>query len=266
MKKGILFFLLILCSLQISAQRKNFWLKGFVRDSSDLVKNAHIVNLNTGKGTFSNDIGNYRIVASIGDTLVFSSVQHEEMKKIITETIAFSKKLNVALQKKTYVLDEIIVKKHDLTGSLISDRKKVPKDSIAAIGKNISQSLMDLADKVTGFDEKTAEETSSIGKIHRETDPTRKFKGVGTGFSLGSGKRKKLKLQKITSNTFNSEKITNIIGEKFFINLKIPKERIYDFIDYCKKFNIRQLYEQDKLLDLLTLLEEKSVVYLETIK
>lgn len=252
--------------MQISAQRKNFWLKGFVRDSSDLVKNAHVVNLNTGKGTFSNDFGNYRIAASIGDTIVFSSVQHEEMKKIVTEAIAYSKKLNVALEKKTYVLDEITLKKHDLTGSLITDRKKVPKDSIAAVGRSISQSIIELAENVTGFDEKTAEETSTIGAIHRKTDPTRKFKGFGTSVGLGSGNKAKLRLKKITSNKFTSKKVINVIGEEFFIKLKIPKEQIYNYIDYCKEFNIRQLYESGKILQLIKLLEEKSVTFLKTLK
>ena len=267
MKRGILFFLLILCSLQIAAQRENFWLKGFVRDSSDLVKDAHIVNLTTGKGTSTNDFGNYRIVVSIGDTLQFSSVQHEEIKKVITETIAYSKKLNVALEKKTYVLDEITLKKHDLTGNLLIDRKKVPKDSIAAVGRSMSQYIMELAENTTGFDEKTAEEKSTVGQIHRKTDPTRKFKGFGTSFGIGTGNKKKRKIEKIISNISHStNNIVKEIGKKFFLDLKIPEAEIYPFVDYCKQFKIRQLYQERKILELLNVFEKKSVVYLKQLK
>ncbi|MDB4851804.1 carboxypeptidase-like regulatory domain-containing protein, partial [Flavobacteriaceae bacterium] len=66
-----------------------------LRDSTSLLKNVHVVNLNTEKGTFSNDYGQYRIVVSLGDTLRFSSVEYETVKKKITDRIFFSKKLNL---------------------------------------------------------------------------------------------------------------------------------------------------------------------------
>ena len=47
-----------------------------LRDSTSLLKNVHVVNLNTEKGTFSNDYGQYRIVVSLGDTIRFSSVEY----------------------------------------------------------------------------------------------------------------------------------------------------------------------------------------------
>ena len=141
MKKGILFIILILSAFQLSAQRKNFWLKGIVRDSTELIANAHVVNLTTEKGTFSSDYGIYRIVVSLGDTIRVSSVQYETVTKVITEPIAFSKKLNFVLKKKVIELDEVVLKEHDLTGILTTDRKKVSKDSIAAKGKKISANL-----------------------------------------------------------------------------------------------------------------------------
>ena len=85
-----------------------------LRDSTSLLKNVHVVNLNTEKGTFSNDYGQYRIVVSLGDTIRFSSVEYETVKKTITDRIYFSKKLNLVLENKNYVLNEVVVKEHDL--------------------------------------------------------------------------------------------------------------------------------------------------------
>ena len=118
-----------------------------LRDSTSLIKNVHIVNLNTEKGTFSNDYGQYRIVVSLGDTLRFSSVEYETVKKTITDRIYFSKKLNLVLKNKNYVLNEIVVKKHDLTGNLSIDRKKVPEDTIATMGKNLSTLIDEISKK-----------------------------------------------------------------------------------------------------------------------
>lgn len=263
MKKGLLLFLFISISWQLSAQQKNFWLRGVIIDSANIVKNVHVVNLNKAKGTFSNDYGQYRIVASLGDTIEFTSVQYETVKKVITDPIAFSQKLNITLKKKTIVLDEIVLKEHDLTGNLLTDRKKVPKDSIAKIGKTMSEVIVELASKTTGFDEKSAEDNSSVGGIHRATDPTKKFKGVGGGIGLGSGKRKKEKLRKIISNNFSNQSVLDSIGKDYFIKLKIPEDKIISFIDYCKRFGIEKLYSENKMLELITLLEEKSAAYIE---
>ena len=49
---------------------------------------------------------------------------------------------------------------------------------------------------------------------------------------IGSRKRKKLKIQKVTSNTFINKNVIDEIGESFFIKLGIKKENIYSFIDY----------------------------------
>ena len=54
-----------------------------LRDSVSLIKDVHIINLTTEKGTFSNDYGQYRIVASLGDTIEFTSVQYETVRKTI---------------------------------------------------------------------------------------------------------------------------------------------------------------------------------------
>ncbi|MFY0631205.1 MAG: hypothetical protein JXR05_12545 [Flavobacteriaceae bacterium] len=264
-KKLLLLFFLILFTCQIQAQKKQQRIIGKVIDSTGTVEDAHILNLRTNKGTFSTKGGDFKIFGIVGDSLQVSSVQHETVFKIITLIDLYAERIFIRLYKKSYQLDEIVLKEHNLTGVLISDRKKVPiqkglKEAMGLMELINSYSMSEILYFPIGEDE------IHLTKTPARTDPTKNFKGVGTSISLGSGNRKKLKLQKITSNAFNSKKLTNIIGEKFFIKLKIPKELIYDFIDYCKKFNIRQLYEQDKLLELLKLLEEKSVVYLETIK
>ena len=81
-------------------QRKVFFLKGYVRDSTDLIVNAHVVNISKERGTFTNDYGLYKIQVSLGDTIEVSSVQHEPFRAVITEQIAFSQELKVVLNKR----------------------------------------------------------------------------------------------------------------------------------------------------------------------
>ena len=258
--------LILFGSTYASAQQDKFWLKGIVRDSVNLIANAHVVNLNTEKGTFTGDYGQYRIVVSIGDTLTVSSIQYEKYQVVITDPIAFSKKLNVILTKKVIELDEVVVSNTDLIGILRSDRKKVPKDSIATVGRDMSQVIVKIAEKTTGFGEKTAEETSTVGGIHRATDPTKKFKGAGIGFGLGRGNRKAKKIQKITSDKFASNTIYNQFGKAFFGEIKIPEKEIFNFIDYCKQFGIKELYNKELLLQVAVLFEKEAPNFLKTLR
>ncbi len=235
-----------------------------LRDSSNVVKDVHIINLNTAKGTFSSDYGRYRIVVSVGDTLEFTSVQHETVKKVITDPIAFSKKLNVVLKKKTYVLDEIVLKKHDLTGNLSTDRKKTPKDTIAQIVRNMENNIVELAKKST--EKKDPTERGMAATTLRNTDPTRSFKGFGSSIRIGFKDKEKEKLRKITSNTFTAQNVLKEIGKDLFLELKIPEGSIYDFIDFCVPFKIQELYKQRKFLQMTEVFKEKSVLFLRELK
>tara|TARA_R110001632_G_scaffold80454_6_gene179921 strand:- start:3406 stop:4134 length:729 start_codon:yes stop_codon:yes gene_type:complete len=235
-----------------------------LRDSIILLKDVHVVNLTSEKGTFSNDYGQYRIVVSLGDTVQFSSVQYETVKRVITDRIVFSKKLNLILEKKSYTLDEIALRKHDLTGNLLTDRRKVPLDSIAKMRKSMLDLIVEISDKdKEGQAENYDSSQNGLSKLSTQnTDPTRTFKGIGGLIGLGSNNKKKDRLRKITSNVFSTKNLVEDVGEDFFEELKIPAKKIYAFIDYCKQFKIKELYHQKKILDIIQLLKEKSRSYL----
>ena len=241
-----------------------------LRDSTSLLKNVHVVNLNTEKGTFSNDYGQYRIVVSLGDTLRFSSVEYETVKKTITDRIYFSKKLNLVLENKNYVLNEVVVKEHDLTGNLSIDRKKVPKDTIATMGKNLSNLIDDISKKSQkGILNKPSKKDSKLAEeSKRNTDPTKSFNGLDLGSIVGGlirliPKNKSKKKSKKKSIQLLKNNILSDFGYDFFDQLKIPDDEIYAFLNYCSKFNIEELYEQESKLNLIKFLEDKSNIFLE---
>ena len=264
-----LILILLFNSLHLLGQKKIF-LHGMLRDSTSLLKNVHIVNLNTEKGTFSNDYGQYRIVVSLGDTLRFSSVEYETVKKTITDRIYFSKKLNLVLKNKNYVLNEIVVKKHDLTGNLSIDRKKVPEDTIATMGKNLSNLIDDISKKSQkGILNKPSKKDSKLAEeSKRNTDPTKSFNGLDLGSIVGGlisliPKNKSKKKSKKKSIQLLKNSILSDFGYDFFDQLNIPDDEIYAFLNYCSKFNIEELYEQESKLNLIKFLEEKSNIFLE---
>ena len=263
---------LLICSFQLFAQKSNVFLRGMVRDSLNLIKDVHVVNLNSLKGTYSNDYGQYRITVSLGDTLEFTSVQFETVKKIITDRVFFSKKLNLILKNKNYVLEEINVKKHDLIGDLRTDRKKVPKDTIAIKGRKLSNILENISkESQKGILKKPIKKNSKLAETSmRNTDPSRAFNGanlmgiVNGIISLIPKKKKKLSKKEISELLKN--KILTDFGSDFFKELKIPNDQIKPFLDYCLQFNIEDLYTDNKRLDIIKLLEDESINFLVQLK
>ncbi|MBT6882232.1 MAG: hypothetical protein HOA34_07485, partial [Flavobacterium sp.] len=168
------------------------------------------------------------------------------------------------LKRNSYVLDEIVLKKHDLTGILYTDRKKVPKDSIAAIARDMNELIVEFSNKPQqGFDIQESMVKKLAKMSAKNADPTKSFEGIGGAIGLGSRNKKKNRLKKITSSTFSTNSILIDFGNDFFEDLKIPKDKITLFIDYCKQFNIKELYEQGKELQLIKLLEDKSSLFIK---
>ena len=273
MNKKLILMVLLISSSHLFAQKSNVFLKGMVRDSLNLIKDVHVINLNTLKGTYSNDYGQYRITVSLGDTLEFTSVQFETVKKIITDRIFFSKKLNIILKNKNYVLNEVNVKKHDLIGDLSIDRKRVPKDTIALKGRKLSNIIENISkESQKGILNKPIKKHSELAETSmKNTDPSRAFNGanlmgiVNGLFSL-IPKKKKKKLSKKELNEFLKNKILIDFGNSFFEELNIKNNQITSFLDYCMQFNVEKLYEENKKLDLIKLLEDKSIIFLIELK
>lgn len=96
-------------------------------DSLGAVKNVNIVNINTNKGTSSNDAGFFEIYVTLGDSLRITTIQHQTKVIQISHSNYQNKFLTIQLDLKTYSLDPFDLKKHNLSGRLGIDSKSVPK-------------------------------------------------------------------------------------------------------------------------------------------
>lgn len=265
MIKKILLLILIISSTTLLAQKDNFWLYGKLKDSSDVVKNANIINLKTNKGTFSNDFGDYKIIVSIGDTLQFTSVQHKTMYRIINNFIFRSEVLDVFMIDKTYKLAEVVIKRNDLDGFLSLDLKKTPEDRKGqALKKTMDLSNVNMGVIYNGdyIDQRVRPPSNNV-------DPTAIFAGAGGGVSIPvkySEKlwalRRSLEFRKKFPKMLLSE-----FGELFFQNdLKIPPEKYYNFLEYCNPLGIEDLYKQNRKIELINILKKESKTYLNIIR
>lgn len=94
-------------------------ISGKVIASSD-VFGVHIMNTTASKFTITNEDGSFEIPAQLYDTISVSALQYKPKEYIVTDIIMQSGQMNINLDDKVNVLDEVLVGKI-LTGDLMSD-------------------------------------------------------------------------------------------------------------------------------------------------
>lgn len=263
-----IFLSLLLLSVSLFSQEKKTLLNGKLIDTLGVVKNANIVNLNTQKGTSSSDIGAFEIYVSLGDSLKISSIQHQTRFLKISASNYNNKIIIIPLLLKTYNLDSFDLKRHNLVGRLTIDSKAVPtdkKDSI--LRNNMDFSNVNFNDIDLRIDENDRAKPPEV-----ITDPNRKFEGINIISLFKSRKAKRLKRnakrqRKIYDLEDFPDKIMIELGEDFFFkNLKIPEENFRHFLEYCNISTMERLYQKGKLLEVIQILQNESIIYLKIIK
>lgn len=266
-KKLLLLLITVLSSSAIFGQiNDKFWVHGKVIDSAGVVKDVHVVNLNTNKGTYTNDFGDYKMVVAIGDTLQFTSVNHQTVKREINNFIYRSEVLDVFMPVKTVELDEFDLKRHDLNGFLSLDRKKTPADKKGEALKR----AMDFS----GVDMDVVYDGDFIDQNVRppveNVDPTRNFVGIGAGgaayFAFKNSEKLWALRKKINFQIEFPKMLVSEFGEKFFQDeLQIPEDKYYHFLEYCNPLGIEELYQQNRKIELINILRTESKKYLKLV-
>lgn len=241
MKKIVL--LIFLTNLYIT-NAQQVEISGRVIDSLQPIENIHIVNKNSKQGTFTNNKGKFTLKVTLNDTLKVSSISHQEKNIIISKKDIITKFIIVKLKQSNTLLDEVVIKKHNLTGNLITDIKQIPKEHFnEKLSKKINTDYKKLATQI---------------KIQAPT---------GLVFSLGksAAQKRRLKRNKLKEKREFPTKLLAKLGSHFFYNeLKIPRDKYYHFITYCSyNKKVEELFKSDKIFELIGLLQNESVAYLK---
>lgn len=95
------------------------------------VENIHVINKTAQKFTTTNVYGEFKITASLNDTIVFSSIQHKLLSILVDTEIITNKTIVVTLEEQLNALDQVVVGKL-LSGDISSDIGNVDGEPITA--------------------------------------------------------------------------------------------------------------------------------------
>ena len=113
---------------QDSTLVKSSVINGKVLNSSNSVEleNVHVVNLNSVKGTLTNEDGNFTMKAAVNDTLYFSYLGFKSIRVRVTNDWMKFGEIKIKMTELSIALEEVVVKPIELTGYIEVDAKLIP--------------------------------------------------------------------------------------------------------------------------------------------
>ncbi|POS02021.1 carboxypeptidase-like protein [Flavobacterium croceum DSM 17960] len=127
-------FLLVFIPLTLSAQ--NFQrqkVSATIHNSQNLMPliNVNIINIDKAKGASTNEFGYFEIEAEANDTLHISMIGFQSIRVRVTNDWIKKGSTKIYLTEKAIALEEVKVRKYNLTGYLEIDTKYIPEKTVS---------------------------------------------------------------------------------------------------------------------------------------
>lgn len=242
---NLVFILLILISNTMYSQVTN--LHGQITSVEDIeLEVLNIQNLTRSKGTITNKNGEFRISASLNDTIAVSALHIQTIIVIVDKEHISKNKININLIEKLNELEAVNLRRTMLTGYIGADINIIPTKSV-----------------ITAF---------SIGlpnaDLPRLTKSERELYAANSGglnqlINVISGKTKSIKMGiELQNKKVLTMQLLDKFPETYFTqSLRIEKEKIYSFIFFCEDDADYEVVMKQSNLRIIEFLEIKSIEF-----
>ncbi|RTE52674.1 hypothetical protein EHW67_15470 [Arenibacter aquaticus] len=232
-------------------------LEGKVYSIDGDVAATHVLNTTTKKAAITDLNGFFSIPVQLNDTLVISAVQYKRKEIVVTTAILESKFLSIPLEESNIALDEVVVTPYNLTGELDRDMKRL---NIPAPVTATSLGLPNAHVKPLMQSERLLRE-ASMGPFSVGMLTSVPFNPL---INAITGRTKMLKKRVARDIKYNKTQQlrTQFADSLFVLQLKIPYEKIDDFLYFCEvDSNFSNIVDSKDLFRIWDFIRQKSVVY-----
>ncbi|MFN3754946.1 carboxypeptidase-like regulatory domain-containing protein [Flavobacterium sp.] len=184
------------------------------------IPNANIINVNKVKGVVTNTSGYFELEVSVSDTLHISILGYQSLRVRVTNDWLKNGTAKILLTEKAIALEEVVVKKYDLTGYLEVDSKLIPEK------ENYRYSISGLPTAYEAGESSPNAFTRVLGSIFNPADMLYNF------FGKKPKELKKLKSMKkddtvrtLLESKFDREMISVLLG--------VDKKEIAEILQRC---------------------------------
>ena len=192
-----------------------------VNDNTSLpISNVNVINVNKVKGVVTDAKGYFELEVNVSDTLHISSLGYQSLKIRVTNDWLKNGSAKILLTEKAIALEEVIVRKYDLTGYLEIDSKLIPDK------ENYRYSISGLSQGYETGDTSPGAFSKVLGSIFNPADMLYNF------FGNKSNELKKLKKMK------KDDTVRHLLESKFDretlgVLLGIDKKEIAEVLTRC---------------------------------
>lgn len=222
-------------------------LEGKVSSADGDVSATHVLNISTKKAAITDIDGFFSISVSVYDTLVFSAIQYKKKELVISPEIMASKMIYVTLEASLTELNEVVVMPFSLSGELARDMNSMEVETpITAAALGLPNAFVK---KMTQADRKLYASQAGGPLINVLNSIT--------------GETKRLRLVAERQRQYvRTERIRRVYHDSLYIKqLKIPKEKIDDFMYFCEIDSSFAAVDENDALKVWEILRAKSIAY-----
>lgn len=232
--KKISFFVAYLFAISLSAQEKPVLLEGKVKYNEMSIPDINVINKTSNIGTSSNENGEFKISAKLGDSITFSSIEYQNRIIAVTENHINNNAITVYLEPGFNELDEVeILQKMRLEFNNIAldrrailDTDEIDKSAAPNLDQQMHQGYM-----TNGM--------SLIGIYNLLTKNSRARKRTAND--------EKNQIEHFKAELPNTLK--KLYGVDFFTDwLYIPKDEVDLFLDYCQGNGLGEYYNSNEFV------------------
>ena len=184
------------------------------------ISNVNVINVNKVKGVITDKKGYFELEVSVNDTLHIALLGYQSLRVRVTNDWLKNGTAKLQLTEKAIALEEVIVKKYDLTGYLEIDSKLIPDK------ENYRYSISGLSQGYETGSSSPGAFSRVLGSIFNPADMLYNFFGKKTN------ELKKLKEMK------KDDTVRNLLESKFDretlgILLGVDKKEIAEILTRC---------------------------------
>jgi len=261
-KTLLLIFVTLIFNTSIYAQIENRkYIKGKINvPAKDDPENISVYNKTTKNGTVTDELGSFKIFAAVNDTLSIKSIQYDDFKVVVDREVFDNKTMTIYLKESISILDEVVVRPYDLSGNLKEDAQNIETLTM----QPITASSKSIVYAYTGGQKYAADRQTSPEKAITDQSYFRYGLNFANLFKLLVNSKKN-KSTKNGSKTFKNSDLREMYSNEFFKTyLKIPKNKINEFLTFLQKNGLNQkLLAKGSEMELIQFLIDKSRIFRE---
>lgn len=253
-----MFRLFLVVIISFSTLLSSQQVTGTVTDEDqNLLGGVLVFNMKTEQKTYTNQIGEFTIDASIRDELRFIRQGFERSSRIV-KGHDFNTPFSITISRNVQDIEEVKIPAVRLTGDLNRDSRNLTKfDKVAQLQRDVG--VPGPPEKPRQTPPPTVEQVGVLKFVRSNLNFFTLYKNVS-----GDARRMR-QLYKYEDLQDNIEWIRGKVGDDYFIKMEIPSEKIPEFLQFSigVKPEINKYIKARNLSKVLFILEETLPQYLK---